>query len=185
MCGRFLLTDQDKIQQRYNTSNSPEQTSLTPEFFPSQKILTITKNSPNKITPMTWGMTLSTTSKIKPFNIRLESIISKPFFSRVLTTHRCLIPVNSFYEFSPDKKKISFSLEDHSLFSLAGIYIAENNTSSCAIITTPPNEQVAPIHPRMPAIIHQKDEEYWLDSKTSTYNLIDLLQPYNKRLFVE
>ncbi len=46
------------------------------------------------------------------------------------------------------------------------------------IITTTPNDLVAPIHNRMPAILCSDDEVVWLDKETDPARLLSLLAPY-------
>ncbi len=49
-----------------------------------------------------------------------------------------------------------------------------------AIITTEPNELVAPIHDRMPVILASDDEALWLDSAvTDPPTLLGCLRPYH------
>jgi putative SOS response-associated peptidase YedK len=47
---------------------------------------------------------------------------------------------------------------------------------SCTIITCPPNELVAPVHDRMPAILAPEDHERWLDPSRAEGR--QLLKPY-------
>lgn len=49
---------------------------------------------------------------------------------------------------------------------------------SFAIITTDANEAMAPIHDRMPVILHPKDYDRWLDRGEVERPPIDLLRPY-------
>ena len=50
---------------------------------------------------------------------------------------------------------------------------------SCTIITTEPNDLLAPLHSRMPVIIHPKDQGLWLDPHArGTSTLERLLRPY-------
>ncbi|MFV1956582.1 MAG: SOS response-associated peptidase, partial [bacterium] len=54
---------------------------------------------------------------------------------------------------------------------------------TCAIITTEPNELLAPIHNRMPAIVKPDQREIWLDHETSDEKeLLPLLGPYDSDL---
>jgi putative SOS response-associated peptidase YedK len=46
------------------------------------------------------------------------------------------------------------------------------------ILTTTPNELMAPIHDRMPVIVAPKNYERWLDTGIKSTPSIDLLQPY-------
>jgi putative SOS response-associated peptidase YedK len=46
------------------------------------------------------------------------------------------------------------------------------------ILTTKPNELMAPIHDRMPVIIAPENYERWLGREEQPDSIIDLLQPY-------
>ena len=49
---------------------------------------------------------------------------------------------------------------------------------SCTIITTRPNELVAPVHDRMPVILPSDAEAVWLDPSISRDQALSLLGPY-------
>jgi putative SOS response-associated peptidase YedK len=49
---------------------------------------------------------------------------------------------------------------------------------SCAILTSQPNEAVAPLHDRMPVILSQEAEDVWLDPNTPLEELQTLLRPF-------
>jgi putative SOS response-associated peptidase YedK len=55
---------------------------------------------------------------------------------------------------------------------------------SCTIITTTPNELVAPVHDRMPVIIPADAEAVWLDPAISKEHALSLLMPYPAELMV-
>jgi putative SOS response-associated peptidase YedK len=95
----------------------------------------------------------------KMINARAETLTEKPAYGGLLTRHRCLIPADGFYEWTvgSDGKKqpIHFHLPDYELFAFAGLWTARTDDEtgeiieSCAIITTIPNELVAPVHDRI------------------------------------
>jgi len=49
---------------------------------------------------------------------------------------------------------------------------------SCTIITTTPNELVAPVNDRMPVILPKDAEALWLDPAVSKEHALSVLQPY-------
>jgi putative SOS response-associated peptidase YedK len=55
---------------------------------------------------------------------------------------------------------------------------------SCTIITTRPNELVAPVHDRMPVILPSRAEDKWLDLAISKEHALSLLEPYPAGLMV-
>jgi putative SOS response-associated peptidase YedK len=82
MCGRFTLTEPEKIEKRFETSNKLP--SLEPNYnvAPSFTMPIITKNSPNKAVMAKWGFLPAWEYK-KPkrfgfINIRSETCKEKP-----------------------------------------------------------------------------------------------------------
>jgi putative SOS response-associated peptidase YedK len=66
---------------------------------------------------------------------------------------------------------------------LAGVWDVWRGPSeklfSCAIITTPCNSLIEPVHDRMPAIIPSSDWEQWLNpDEKEPAKLLPLLRPY-------
>lgn len=76
-------------------------------------------------------------------------------------------------------------MDTEQLWSLAGLWEywrapgAEHGLVTFTIITTRANDQVAPLHDRMPVILRPEDEEIWLDVEGSEVDeLVPLLRPY-------
>ena len=76
-----------------------------------------------------------------------------------------------------------FTLKTRSVFSLAGLYetwISPNGEklSTCTVLTTRPNEVVAPVHDRMPVILRPEHEAAWLSrEQRSIPALMSMLEP--------
>ena|SRR5689334_14218252 len=126
-------------------------------------------------------------------NARAEGIEHKPSFKNPLRFHRCIIPASTFFEWkgSPGAKaKYRIARRDGDLFGVAGLYEQWRDPSgaklaTCTIITTQPNELVAPIHNRMPVILLPEDEAHWLDPDlTEPEQIVSLLRPYPADLMV-
>jgi putative SOS response-associated peptidase YedK len=81
------------------------------------------------------------------------------------------------------KQPYYFGLKHDEPFGLAGLYEYWHDPNgekvrSCTVITTEPNELVAPFHDRMPAIIRKPDLDLWLDcDRASTNEAASLLAP--------
>jgi putative SOS response-associated peptidase YedK len=87
---------------------------------------------------------------------------------------RCIVPANSFFAWTmPDtgqrsqKQAYAIGLADKGVMNLAGLWEEWRPKNgppviSCAIITTASNAVVAPIHPRMPAILDEGSLAAWL-----------------------
>lgn len=194
MCGRFTVGKPENIKTRFKTQNKLPIFEASWNVAPSQMVPTITRNSPNKITMMRWGLIWSKTSKFGTINIRRESAYEKPFFKQFLLDKRCLIVADSFYEWGevnlegkPEKYPFNFYLPDRELFGFAGIYNDFTDAEgkpyfTCAILTTTPNNLVNKVHNRMPVIISEKDEDDWLNPENKDFEkLYKLLAPYPEK----
>jgi putative SOS response-associated peptidase YedK len=105
-----------------------------------------------------------------------ETLTEKPAYRSLLKRHRCLIPADGFYEWTvggDGKQPIHFHLPVHELFAFAGLWTSRTDDESgqviesCTIITTRPNQLVAPVHDRMPVILPSDSEAVWLDPSIS------------------
>jgi putative SOS response-associated peptidase YedK len=156
-------------------------------FVPSDKYngfihpenLIITNETSNVITTGHWGLlphwTQDQAFRKNTLNARIETIDSLPSF-RDYNDNRCLIPASRFYEWQhQDKLKIPYiivsSEHESDLFCFAGLYSDWTNPvngeklRTFTILTTEGNNTMKYIHntkQRMPVILHQTDEESWL-----------------------
>ena len=103
-------------------------------------------------------------------NAKAEGIENRPAFREAFQRRRCLVPVDSFYEWkktATGKQPYAIALADRGLMALAGLW--ENWRSpagewirSFAIITTTPNELCAELHNRMPVVLKPESWRVWL-----------------------
>jgi putative SOS response-associated peptidase YedK len=119
-------------------------------------------------------------------NARAETVADKPSFRAAFKRRRCLIPASGFFEWQrmgSQKQPMYIQLADGSLLALAGLWETWHSPDgseieSCTIITTEPNELMAPIHNRMPVIVEPADYDLWLDPGERPENGLHLLRPY-------
>lgn len=123
-------------------------------------------------------------------NAKAETLFEKPSFREPIQSKRCIIPSTGYFEWRHEggnKTPYYIFLKDEIIFSMAGIYDEWLNKETgeayhtFSIITTPANELTAQIHntkQRMPAILHKRDEERWLDPTLKKEEIQSLLQPY-------
>ena len=115
-------------------------------------------------------------------NARAETVATNPVFKNSFAKKRCIVPADGFYEW--ERKEIGGKLPhfifaaDRSPLALAGVWSSwrgkeGERVTTCAIITTQPNDLVAPIHNRMPAVLAPEHWEQWLDP---TYDDTSALQ---------
>ncbi len=115
-------------------------------------------------------------------NARSESAWDSPVFGRALRGRRCIVPADAFYEWdrttSPRQPYAIGPATDGAMLALAGIWspIHEQGLTA-AILTTAPNELLAPIHNRMPVILDADALEAWLDPDADLAVVAALMQP--------
>src|SRR5699024_11032815 len=122
----------------------------------------------NRLGSLRWGLVPYWASDQKMasrlINARSETLLERPSFRKLVYRKRCLIPVDSFYEWKEihgKKQPIRFMLKDRSIFSLAGLYDSwecpetGQKLHTCTIITTSPNSLIESVHDRMPVILNE------------------------------
>ena len=113
-------------------------------------------------------------------NARAETLLTSNAFKRPFERRRCIIPADGFYEWeklepqkSRSKKQPWFiRRKDGEPLAFAGLWETWRDRSqgddavplrTCVIITTDPNELLAPIHDRMPVVLPESQWSTWLD----------------------
>ncbi len=140
---------------------------------------------------MQWGLVpswaTSPTAGPRPINVRVETLEEKPAFAEALTRRRVIIPADGFFEWrtTEDGKQPYFiSARGGGPLALAALWDRWRSPDgtdllTCAIVTTPANDLVAPLHDRMPAILAVDAWAAWLDPAcTDPGSVLDLLQPH-------
>ena len=176
MCGRFSLTPKiEQVIEKLNIINSIE---FTPSYniAPSQNIPVI-RNIDNQmvISLMHWGLIPFWMKELPKsaslINARSETVTSKPSFRAAYKKRRCLIPADGFYEWQKlenGKQPYYIQLKNKEIFTFAGLWEQWQGNGqtleSCTIITTDANDDMKPIHHRMPVIIEQDRYQHWFES---------------------
>ena len=115
-------------------------------------------------------------------NARAETAAASPAFGPALRSTRCIIPADAFYEWdrsaSPRQPYAIGPAAAGELLAMAGIFSRSRATGvTAAILTTRPNELVAPIHNRMPVILPRELLDAWLDPTATLDDLEPMLAP--------
>ncbi|MFP4286149.1 MAG: SOS response-associated peptidase [Candidatus Izemoplasmataceae bacterium] len=193
MCGRFTLTVSKEtlahyLQERFDLDASKVEYEANYNTAPSQKILSVIfDGSKYRVGYLNWGYLApkkQSHSQIM-INARSETIDKLPSFKNAFKTKRCLIIADGFYEWDrhkKDKQPYRFTLNNHDLFTFAGIYNSYQTTQDAKtfgglIVTTNANNDISFLHDRMPVIIPEDKQSLWLDSKADTKDLKGLLDP--------
>jgi putative SOS response-associated peptidase YedK len=121
-----------------------------------------------KAVEMRWGIP-SEWSKTLHINAQAERIHQTTTFKPLLG-QRCLVPMDGFYEWKPDKSPVRFVRHRRELFYVAGLWKkAEKpgldlpHEEKCfVLLTAAAIPSVAPIHDRMPFIVRDGHYDWWL-----------------------
>jgi putative SOS response-associated peptidase YedK len=123
-------------------------------------------------------------------NVRSETAATKPAFRDPLTSRRCLIPADGFYEWQrrgKAKQPYCFEVNDGELFAFAGLWDRWKDPSgqwirSCSILTTTPNAVISAVHDRMPVILDPDNYDLWLDPGITNIEAVsEMLKPFDAR----
>lgn len=195
MCGRYtLVTDIRKVAERFGVAPTLE---AQPRYnvAPTQNIVTILNSGSPHLDLMRWGLIPAWAKDeaigSRMINARAETLAEKPSFRGLLRNRRCLVVADGFYEWRAEgkgKTPMYITLQDGQPFAFAGLWDLWKDSDgqplqSCTIITTEPNELMASIHNRMPAILRPKAYEDWLNPQLRDEQVLThLLQPYPAEL---
>jgi len=198
MCGRAKLATEFseikiafRVPPDYPTPNAPPSWNVAPTDS-----LPIVRYSPKAgsrtLDLMRWGLVPYWAKDImvgfSGINAMAETVETKPAFREAFARRRCLVPVDSFYEWKKlgpkEKQPYAIALEGGGLMALAGL--CENWKSpagewvrSFTIVTCPPNALVAELHDRMPVILPTEAWAAWLGEEPAEPDQLKaLLAPY-------
>ena len=99
------------MKQRHRWSDpAPRPGSLRYNIAPSQQVPVIVRNEErNILKPMRWGLVPSWTDDKaiwqRLINARAETLRERPSYKRFVSTQRCLIPADGFYEWKRQRNQ--------------------------------------------------------------------------------
>lgn len=199
MCGRAKLpTDYSEIKielrfdKRFPAPNFPASWNIAP----TQGVLTAIRDpetGARRPVVMRWGLIPTWAKDLKigysTFNARADTLTTKPAFRGAWRAgRRCLVITDGFYEWRKTDKQ-PFAIEcPGALTVMAGLWEAWTSPAgeritSCTIVTTDANEELALLHDRMPVILKPGDWSAWLgEDEADDAALKALLVPYSGSL---
>ncbi len=203
MCGRFVSsTPISALAERFLVEEvrAPER-EASYNVAPTDEVYAVaTRRGVRKLGTFRWGLVphwaKDPSSGNRMINLRAETVSEKPSFRRMLERHRCVIPADGFYEWKAmgkGRRKRPFFIRsrDGQPLPLAGLWEAWKDPEeqdaewlrTCTVITTEPNDLVAPVHDRMPAVLAPGDVDTWLDEQVTDADVVaGLLRPYPSEL---
>ena len=121
------------------------------------------------------------------FNARAETLTASPAFRDSLRRKRCLVPVESFYEWRREgtiRQPYTIARADGEPLVLAGLWsgwrdpVLDEVRRTFTILTSAPNDTMAAIHDRMPVMLEEADWAVWLDpAQADPGELLAMLEP--------
>lgn len=197
MCGRFTLSSPaETVAAIFELADTPD---LGPRYniAPTQTVASVvfdTTNSCRTLRMLHWGLIPSWAKDpgvaSRMINARSETAATKPSFRSAFRRRRCLVAADGFYEWMKSergKQPYYIRMSDRRPFAFAGLWEhwegGDGSTiDSCTIITTEPNELLAPIHNRMPVILSDSDYSVWLDPSVTEPDAVQsLLRPHSPK----
>ena len=182
MCGRFAQTSiikatSDIVKTVIGKVDSIDNFNISP----GQEAAVIKKYSNGRALELGhWSIFPSWAKDKEGFrplhNTRLESLV-KPYFKRLISTNRLLIPCSYFYEWSKseENKKVPYCFklkDDNDLMYFAGVF--ENNQFS--IITREADGENSKIHHRQPLIINKSKINDYLNLKNNAQEILQSIK---------
>jgi len=186
MCGRYaFLSPPADVAAHFGLVECAE---FTPRYnIPPGTDIPVIRQSPEGkrvLHMLRWGLvphwSKDPSIGAKLNNARAEGVQTKPSFRDAFRRRRCLIPADGFYEWKTEgrqKQPWYFSLKSGKHLAMGGVWESWRAPDgqilrTCAVITTGPNEVMAPVHDRMPVII---PPEHWQDWLSAAPEKVDAL----------
>lgn len=211
MCGRFVSSspiariaeyfdaevdgevDRDPLGENYNVAPTTAVYGITAD-----------PDGTRHIQSFRWGLlphwAKDTSMASRLINARSETVAAKPAFRSAFARHRCIVPMDGFYEWAPGieggprtkagkpaKRPHFIHRRDGEPLAVAAIWSAWRDPSAdpdhawlhtVAVITTDANATMQPVHDRMPALLPRAAWRTWLDpTNHHTDMLTGLLGP--------
>jgi len=193
MCGRFALTaPASQIAEIFEIDVLLD---LVPRYniAPTTPVAAIVETGGAKqMKTFRWGLIPSWAKDRKigarMINARGETVATKPAFRTSFQRRRTLVLADGFYEWTRqgrNKLPHLIGMHEGEPFAMAGLWTSwrdpqtDEAIRSCTLLTTTPNEIVAPIHNRMPVIIDRDDWDTWINPASSTDALQALIRPFD------
>ena len=202
MLAQQFLFDLDDLPAGFTLT--PRSNICPTQMIPAVRQLA--EGSPRQLALLRWGLIPSwckdSKGAAKLINARVETVAEKPSFRSAFARRRCLLLADGYYEWrSEGGRKIPhwFRRRDEQPFAFAGLWeswlvpdddplfdktaadagAGQRRLESATLITTTANELSAPIHDRMPVILHPDHYDLWLNPTTKDLSrLQSLLRPY-------
>jgi putative SOS response-associated peptidase YedK len=174
-----------EIAHAFSAVDSGQHLALNFNISPTSDVFALRANGGEvRLDVMSWGLVPSWAKDVSRaaslINARSESVAEKPSFRNLISRHRCVMPMNAYYEWKPMKvagkaMKQPFvffpgkdSAYDHdSHFAVASLWSTwrdgeGSELTTCVALTTEANDRVSQVHNRMPVLLTKDGVAQWL-----------------------
>lgn len=169
MCGRTsLYLPPTDLAGRFDVS-VPESYSPRYNIAPHDDLAVVRQDARGEVRLHEWGLVPDWADDDHQgfINARAETLEEKRSFREAAAERRCLVLADGFYEWQERKTgKQPYRIErtDGEAFAMAGLYEPRNGDATVTVVTTEPNDVVAPLHDRMAVALDRDAERAWLDA---------------------
>lgn len=189
MCGRFSQGEPShRISDYFGAYPDDDLPGGLYNVPPTETIrMVVSREDERRLVAARWGFRPFGADEERPgakswINARSETAWDSPVFGRSLRGRRCVVPADAFYEWdrttSPRQPYAIGPAGEGEMLALAGIWSPIHDQGlTAAILTTAPNELLAPIHNRMPVILDREALDAWLDPDADLGLIAALMQP--------
>lgn len=192
MCGRMNISDHEGVQSLLQILGITAAPGTEARFnvAPTQTLDVVMMDDEPVLTTMSWGVSMTTKGKKgqpitrRVTNSRDDKVWSSYLWRYLIPEQRVLIPVNGFYEWKRENKKLVAAYHitpaNADAMFFAGIYRKPRNDDESfevSIITTRANEAMSKVHDRMPVILGSHNAAMAWIQDNDRESLDELMQP--------
>jgi putative SOS response-associated peptidase YedK len=193
MCGRFTQQrPTSELAEIFDAENLADDPGGHFNVAPTDPAAVIVQRDDRRaVTTYRWGLIPHWAAEARiagrTFNARSETVAETPAFRDAFRRRRCLVPVDSFYEWRREngvRQPYRILRADGLSLVLAGLWAGWRDPDTggvrrtFTILTTRANEAVSGLHDRMPVILPRPAWATWLNPRSvDTGELSALLGP--------
>lgn len=200
MCGRFTFAISPELLAEIFEVTALADIPTRYNIAPSQQVPIIREAATGGryLSSVRWGLVphwaKDPSIGNRMINARCETIHEKPAFRQAVRSRRCIVPASGFFEWAATaagRTPHYVTMRDGTPLAFAGIWDSWKTPEgevleTCAILTTAANSLMAPLHDRMPVILHRTEFVLWLDRATNNPEKLQrLYHPYPAELLQE
>ena len=197
MCGRFTQQrPASEFAEIFAAEPLADEPGARYNVAPTDDALVVVQRDDRRaVTAYRWGLVPHWSEDLKGgarmINARAETITTSPAFRDAFERRRCIVPVDSFYEWKREgtvRQPYRITRTDDRPLALAGLWSGWHDPDvdvvrrTFTIVTTTPNDAIAGLHDRMPVVLPDGSWERWIagGADADPTELLAMLQPHDE-----